>query len=79
VSVFAGRIQHTIPCVGYVFKEADKKGHIMDGLKSIIRPGPIYKDIKSGLVTTVKLQDGTEVDVSKYVSPQVPGRKVGKC
>lgn len=60
-TVKASRIEHRIPCFGYVFTENDRPGTInVDYLKGVgIPPGPLYAKLKRG--ETVTAPNGTTV------------------
>lgn len=75
-SVFAEKLDHTIPCVGYRVIQKDLEGTLdADALSAAGVPfGPLFGKIKNG--QNVTLEDGTEIIASDYISPPRPGKVV---
>lgn len=74
--VFAEKLDHTIPCVGYRVIQKDLEGTLdAEALRAAGVPfGPLFGKIKNG--ENVTLDDGTEIIASDYVSPPRPGKVV---
>nr|XP_018906229.1 PREDICTED: zinc phosphodiesterase ELAC protein 1-like [Bemisia tabaci] len=74
-TVKASRIEHRIPCFGYVFTENDRPGTInVDYLKGVgIPPGPLYAKLKRGEAVTAP--NGTTVNPKDCIGPDKKGRK----
>ncbi|HFI2432121.1 TPA: ribonuclease Z [Streptococcus suis] len=75
-TVFAEKLDHTIPCVGYRVIQKDLEGTLdAEALRAAGVPfGPLFGQIKNGL--NVMLEDGTEIIASDYISPPRPGKVV---
>ncbi|MDQ8759915.1 ribonuclease Z [Streptococcus ruminantium] len=75
-TVFAEKLDHTIPCVGYRVIQKDLEGTLdAEALRAAGVPfGPLFGKIKNG--ENVTLDDGTEIIASDYVSPPRPGKVV---
>ncbi|AZR97447.1 ribonuclease Z [Streptococcus suis] len=75
-TVFAEKLDHTIPCVGYRVIQKDLEGTLdADALRAAGVPfGPLFGQIKNG--QNVTLEDGTEIIASDYISPPRPGKVV---
>lgn len=75
-TVFAEKLDHTIPCVGYRVIQKDLEGTLdAEALRAAGVPfGPLFGKIKNG--QNVTLEDGTEIIASDYVSPPRPGKVV---
>ncbi|HFU4464114.1 TPA: ribonuclease Z [Streptococcus suis] len=75
-TVFAEKLDHTIPCVGYRVIQKDLEGTLdADALRAAGVPfGPLFGQIKNG--QNVTLEDGTEIIASDYLSPPRPGKVV---
>lgn len=89
-TVSATLVKHkNMKCYGYVFQEKDLQGRFpsifsyiagtidAEALSKYVKPSALYKKIKSGEITKITTDAG-ELDVSKFVGPPTPGRKVGK-
>lgn len=74
--VFAEKLDHTIPCVGYRVIQKDLEGTLdAEALRAAGVPfGPLFGKIKNG--QNVTLEDGTEIIASDYISPPRPGKVV---
>ena len=74
--VFAEKLDHTIPCVGYRVIQKDLEGTLdADALSAAgVQFGPLFGKIKNG--QNVTLEDGTEIIASDYISPPRPGKVV---
>eukprot|EP01126_Amoeba_proteus_P053101 TRINITY_DN6458_c0_g1_i2.p1 TRINITY_DN6458_c0_g1~~TRINITY_DN6458_c0_g1_i2.p1 ORF type:complete len:324 (-),score=55.72 TRINITY_DN6458_c0_g1_i2:360-1331(-) len=72
--IVAVPIYHTIPCIGYVFKEKESQGNLLvEKLVALgIPPGPSYKQIKNG--DTSLLPPGVTLD--QVVLEKTKGRKI---
>lgn len=70
------QLQHGIPSYGYRIVEKDREGELMaDELQAMGVPfGPLFGKLKKG--ETVVLDDGREIDGSKYIGPKQNGRIV---
>ncbi|MCP8674444.1 ribonuclease Z [Streptococcus suis] len=75
-TVFAEKLDHTIPCVGYRVIQKDLEGTLdAEALRAAGVPfGPLFGKIKN--VQNVTLEDGTEIIASDYISPPRPGKVV---
>ncbi|HEL2122200.1 TPA: ribonuclease Z [Streptococcus suis] len=75
-TVFAEKLDHTIPCVGYRVIQKDLEGTLdAEALRAADVPfGPLFGKIKNG--QNVTLEDGTEIIASDYISPPRPGKVV---
>lgn len=75
-TVYAEKLDHTIPCVGYRVIQKDLEGTLdADALREAGVPfGPLFGKVKNG--QNVTLEDGTEIIASDYVSPPRPGKVV---
>ncbi|WP_024418466.1 ribonuclease Z [Streptococcus suis] len=75
-TVFAEKLDHTIPCVGYRVIQKDLEGTLdAEALRAAGVPfGPLFGKIKNG--QNVTLEDGTEIIASDYISPPQPGKVV---
>ncbi|MGQ7339460.1 ribonuclease Z [Streptococcus suis] len=75
-TVFAEKLDHTIPCVGYRVMQKDLEGTLdAEALRAAGVPfGPLFGKIKNG--QNVTLEDGTEIIASDYISPPRPGKVV---
>ncbi|MFM0682758.1 ribonuclease Z [Streptococcus suis] len=75
-TVFAEKLDHTIPCVGYRVIQKDLEGTLdAEALRAAGVPfGPLFGQIKNG--QNVMLEDGTEIIASDYISPPRPGKVV---
>ncbi|HEM6304087.1 ribonuclease Z [Streptococcus suis] len=75
-TVFAEKLDHTIPCVGYRVIQKDLEGTLdAEALRAAGVPfGPLFGKIKNG--QNVTLEDGTEIIASDYISPPRPGKVV---
>lgn len=75
-TVFAEKLDHTIPCVGYRVIQKDLEGTLdAEALRAAGVPfGPLFGKIKNG--QNVTLEDGTEIIASNYISPPRPGKVV---
>lgn len=75
-TVFAEKLDHTIPCVGYRVIQKDLEGTLdAEALRAAGVPfGPLFGKIKNG--QNVTLEDGTEIIASDFVSPPRPGKVV---
>ncbi|MCK4024237.1 ribonuclease Z [Streptococcus suis] len=75
-TVFAEKLDHTIPCVGYRVIQKDLEGTLdAEALRDAGVPfGPLFGKIKNG--QNVTLEDGTEIIASDYISPPRPGKVV---
>ncbi|MBF0818551.1 ribonuclease Z [Streptococcus acidominimus] len=75
-TVFADKLDHTIPCVGYRVMQKDLEGTLdAEALRRAGVPfGPLFGRIKNG--ENVVLEDGTEIVASDYISPPRPGKIV---
>ncbi|HEL9597604.1 TPA: ribonuclease Z [Streptococcus suis] len=75
-TVFAEKLDHTIPCVGYRVIQKDLEGTLdAEALRAAGVPfGPLFGKIKNG--QNVTLEDGTEIIASDYLSPLRPGKVV---
>lgn len=76
LTVLAGVLQHTVPCIGYVIQEDNIPGTLnVKLLKDIgITPGPVYGQIKSGKGVT--LPCGKIVNPQDYIGEERKGRKL---
>ncbi|HEL1985338.1 TPA: ribonuclease Z [Streptococcus suis] len=74
--VFAEKLDHTIPCVGYRVIQKDLEGTLdAEALRAAGVPfGPLFGKIKNG--QNVTLEDGSEIIASDYISPPRPGKVV---
>ncbi|HFI0234627.1 TPA: ribonuclease Z [Streptococcus suis] len=74
--VFAEKLDHTVPCVGYRVIQKDLEGSLdADALLATGVPfGPLFGQIKNG--QNVILEDGREIIASDYLSPPRPGKVV---
>lgn len=75
-TVFADKLDHTVPCVGYRVMQKDLEGTLdAEALRAAGVPfGPLFGRIKNG--ENVVLEDGTEIVASDYVSSPRPGKIV---
>lgn len=75
-TVFADKLDHTVPCVGYRVMQKDLEGTLdADALRVAGVPfGPLFGKIKNG--ENVTLEDGREIIASDYLSPPRPGKVV---
>lgn len=75
-TVFAEKLDHTIPCVGYRVIQKDLEGTLdAEALRAAGVPfGPLFGKIKNG--QNVTLEDGTEIIANDYISPPRPGKVV---
>ncbi|MFI3087864.1 ribonuclease Z [Streptococcus sp. 2022WUSS037] len=75
-TVFAEKLDHTIPCVGYRIIQKDLEGTLdAEALRAAGVPfGPLFGKIKNG--QNVTLEDGREIIASDYISPPRPGKVV---
>ena len=76
VTVKAGIIKHSVPCVGYILEEDEKTGKLnVEYLKSLnIKPGPLYGKLKMG--ESITLENGKVVHSKDCVGPNVKGKKI---
>ncbi|MBM7315383.1 ribonuclease Z [Streptococcus suis] len=74
--VFAEKLDHTVPCVGYRVIQKDLEGSLdADALLAAGVPfGPLFGQIKNG--QNVILEDGREIIATDYLSPPRPGKVV---
>lgn len=74
--VFADKLDHTVPCVGYRVMQKDLEGTLdADALRAAGVPfGPLFGKIKNG--ENAILEDGREIIASDYVSPPRPGKVI---
>ncbi|HEM3484665.1 ribonuclease Z [Streptococcus suis] len=75
-TVFAEKLDHTIPCVGYRVIQKDLEGTLdAEALRAAGVPfGPLFGKIKNG--QNVTLEEGREIIASDYISPPRPGKVV---
>ncbi|HEM5057492.1 TPA: ribonuclease Z [Streptococcus suis] len=75
-TVFAEKLDHTIPCVGYRVIQKDLEGTLdAEALRAAGVPfGPLFGKIKNG--QNVTLEDSREIIASDYISPPRPGKVV---
>lgn len=75
-TVFAEKLDHTIPCVGYRVIQKDLEGTLdAEALRAAGVPfGPLFGKIKNG--QNVTLEDGAEIIASDYISSPRPGKVV---
>lgn len=75
-TVFAEKLDHTIPCVGYRVIQKDLEGTLdAEALRAAGVPfGPLFGKVKNG--QNVTLEDGREIIASDFVSPPRPGKVV---
>lgn len=75
-TVFAEKLDHTIPCVGYRVIQKDLEGTLdAEALLAAGVPfGPLFGQIKN--CQNVILEDGREIIASDYLSPPRPGKVV---
>lgn len=75
-TVFAEKLDHTIPCVGYRVIQKDLEGTLdAEALRAAGVPfGPLFGKVKNG--QNVMLEDGTEIIATDYISPPRPGKVV---
>lgn len=75
-TVFAEKLDHTVPCAGYRVIQKDLEGTLdAEALRAAGVPfGPLFGKIKNG--QNVTLEDGTEIIASDYISPPRPGKVV---
>jgi len=75
--VKAFQLKHEIPCYGFVFKEADKKGEFNRAKAEAlgIPPGPLYAKLVAGEKVKVKGKTFTQKNVMDY-SKKREGRKI---
>ncbi|MBF0786570.1 MULTISPECIES: ribonuclease Z [unclassified Streptococcus] len=75
-TVFADKLDHTVPCVGYRVMQKELEGRLdAEALRAAGVPfGPLFGRIKNG--ENVVLEDGTEILASDYVSQPRPGKIV---
>ncbi|AER18961.1 ribonuclease Z [Streptococcus suis] len=75
-TVFAEKLDHTIPCVGYRVIQKDLEGTLDAEALCVagVPFGPLFGKIKNG--QNVTLEDGTEIIASDYISPPRPGKVV---
>ncbi|NQL66224.1 ribonuclease Z [Streptococcus suis] len=75
-TVFAEKLDHTVPCVGYRVIQKDLEGTLdAEALRAAGVPfGPLFGQIKNG--QNVILEDGREIIASDYLSPPRPGKVV---
>ncbi|HEM3541497.1 ribonuclease Z [Streptococcus suis] len=75
-TVFAEKLDHTIPCVGYRVIQKDLEGTLdAEALLAAGVPfGPLFGKVKNG--QNVTLEDGREIIASDFVSPPRPGKVV---
>ena len=76
VTVKAGIIKHSIPCVGYILEEDEKTGKLnVEYLKSLnVKPGPLYGKLKMG--ESITLENGQVVHSKDCVGPDIKGKKI---
>lgn len=77
--VNAGRLQHTVPCWGYVFHEREQTGaldmaRVMQSPLGSMRAGPWLRTLKEG--GSVTADDGTVIRHADVCGPIMKGRKV---
>ena len=74
--VEARLFDHGIPSYGFRIVEKDRPGTLLvDKLQEMgVKPGPIYKQIKTGEIVT--LEDGTVIDPTRFVGHKQKGRIV---
>ncbi len=75
-TVFAEKLDHTIPCVGYRVIQKDLEG-TLDAEALLVAGvpfGPLFGKVKNG--QNVTLEDGREIIASNFVSPPRPGKVV---
>lgn len=71
----AGLISHRVPCFGYVVKEVDKAGPLLeDECKKRGLHFSLFPDLKLG--KDVALESGEVVRAKDVVGPSTRGRKV---
>ncbi len=75
-TVFAEKLDHTIPCVGYRVIQKDLEGTLdAEALLAAGVPfGTLFGKVKNG--QNVTLEDGREIIASDFVSPPRPGKVV---
>jgi ribonuclease Z len=86
-TILAARIEHTIPCVGYVLQEHEQTGTLlMDKLRPILNHYSVdyermhvnlmslLSDFKNG--TPLSLPDGTKLYPKDFIGPNKRGRKI---
>ena len=76
VTVKAGIIKHSIPCVGYILEEDEKTGKLnVEYLKSLnVKPGLLYEKLKMG--ESITLENGQVVHSKDCVGPDIKGKKI---
>ena len=76
VTVKAGIIKHSVPCIGYILEEDEKTGKLnVEYLKSLnVKPGPLYGKLKMG--ESITLENGQVVYSKDCVGPNVKGKKI---
>ncbi|MCL6572111.1 MAG: ribonuclease Z [Bacillus sp. (in: Bacteria)] len=75
-TVEARLLEHGIPSYGYRIVEKDRPGTLLADklIEAGIKPGPIFKKIKSGEIVT--LEDGRTIVPSEFLGPEQKGRVV---
>lgn len=75
-TVFADKLDHTIPCVGYRVMQKDLEGSLdAEALLAVGVPfGPLFGKVKNG--ENVILEDGREIIAKNFVSPPRRGKVV---
>ncbi len=82
IKVRASWIKHRVATFGFVVEQKPLPGRLdVEGLKKIgVMPGPVYKRIKNR--ETVVLENGQQLNIDEYLSPERPGKKftyLGDC
>ena len=75
-AVFAEKLDHTVPCVGYRVVQKELEGSLdAEALLAAGLPfGPLFGKVKKG--EDVILEDGTVIRASDFLSPPKPGKIV---
>ena len=76
VTVKAGIVKHSIPCVGYMLEENEKTGKLnVEYLKPLnVKLGPLYEKLKMG--ESITLENGQIVHSKDCVGPNIRGKKI---
>ena len=76
VTVKAGIVKHSIPCVGYMLEENEKTGKLnVEYLKPLnVKLGPLYGKLKMG--ESITLENGQIVHSKDCVGPNIRGKKI---
>lgn len=79
LKVVAGKLDHRIPCFGFVIHEKVVPGKLDAGkLKGFgLTPGPICNNLRAG--ETVSTPSGGSIMLADVVGPDIPGRKIVIC